>query len=263
VSARTGLPVQQRLTAARDAGRRLLLPYVTGGVTPDWLDQLRACVDAGADAVEIGLPFSDPILDGPTIQQASQRAIDSGATVAGILAQLATVRVDVPLIAMTYLNLVLQTGARDFCARLTAAGVTGLIVPDLPLEEADDLIAAAALEGVEVTLLASPVSSADRLREITAKSAGFVYGVTVMGTTGAREQLAEDSLRLGDQLRSVTDLPVVLGFGISTPQQAARATRHADGVVVASALMRRILDGAPPGEVGAQVALIRAALDTD
>jgi tryptophan synthase alpha chain len=250
-----------RLARARAAGRACLIPYVTGGASPDWLDHLHGYADAGADAIEVGLPFSDPMLDGPTIQQASHRAIEAGATARGILAELARARPAAPVIVMTYLNLVLEDGPPAFCARLAAAGVTGLIVPDLPLEEADALIAAADQAGVEVTLLASPISDAGRLRAITARSRGFVYGVTVMGTTGAREQLAAEGLALGDRLRAVTDLPVVLGFGISTAEQARRAARHADGVVVASALMRRILDGASPAETSAQVRELRAALD--
>ncbi|NAS20219.1 tryptophan synthase subunit alpha [Herbidospora sp. NEAU-GS84] len=255
------MTLEEFLTARRDAGRALLVPYVTGGVAPGWTDVVRAYADAGADAVEIGLPFSDPMLDGVTIQEASDRAIAGGTTVTRILAELAALDVEVPLFAMTYSNLVFQKSAAAFCAALRASGLRGLIVPDSPLEEVGELAGAAAAEGLDLALMAAPSSSPERLREIAARSRGFVYAVTRMGTTGEDGGISAEAARLGRDLTALTDRPVLFGFGVSDPARAAELARHADGVVVASALMRRLLDGAGPRELGEYVASIRRALD--
>jgi tryptophan synthase alpha chain len=254
--------LEEHLRGRRASGRPLLVPYVTAGVTPDWTDVVRAYDAAGADAVEIGLPFSDPMLDGPTIQEASHRALAAGTTVDGALAALATLRVQAPLVAMTYRNLVERRGPAGFCAALREGGLRGLIVPDAPLDEAEELREAASEAAVDLVLLAAPSSPRARLREIAERSRGFVYGVTVMGVTGAREEITATATRLADDLRAVTDRPVLLGFGISTPAQATTLARHADGVVIASALMRRLLDGATPTDLGEDVAALRHALDT-
>jgi tryptophan synthase alpha chain len=162
---------------------KLLMPYITAGVRPDWAAYLTAFAAAGADLIEVGLPFSDPTVDGPTIQQASDAALARGATPASVLAELAAIRVGIPLIASTYANIALRPG---FAGALRAAGVTGLIVPDLPLEE----LAGLSAPGIEVSLLASPATPDDRLAEIGRRSQGFVYAVSVMGTTGERDRLA-------------------------------------------------------------------------
>ena len=242
-----------------------LIPYVTGGITADWTAYLLAYQEAGADAIEVGLPFSDPVLDGVTIQQASDAALARGATVASILADLTAVRgrIRVPLIAMTYANLVFRAGPEAFCARLAAAGVGGLIVPDLPVDEAAGVRQAAADAGIELTLLVAPVTPDDRLAEIAARSRGFVYAVSVMGTTGERDALAGSAAHLAARVKAVTRLPVLVGFGVSTAAQAAAAGRAGDGVVVGAALMRRVLDGATPDELRQDVAALRAALDQE
>jgi tryptophan synthase alpha chain len=232
---------------------KLLMPYITAGVRPDWTDCLTAFTRAGADLIEVGLPFSDPTVDGPTIQEASDAALARGATPASVLAELAAIRVSVPLIASTYANIALRPG---FAAALRAAGVTGLIVPDLPLDE----LAGLSAPGLEVSLLASPVTPDDRLAEIGRRSQGFVYAVSVIGTTGERDRLGPSAAALAARLRQVTDLPVLLGFGISTPGQAAEAAAAADGVIVGAAIMRRILDGDSPAEAGLFVASLRDAI---
>jgi tryptophan synthase alpha chain len=232
---------------------KLLMPYITAGVRPDWTAYLTAFSDAGADLIEVGLPFSDPTVDGPTIQEASDAALARGATPASVLAELAAIGVGIPLIASTYANIALRPGFAD---ALRAAGVTGLIVPDLPLDE----LAGLSAPGLEVSLLASPVTPDTRLAEIGRRSQGFVYAVSVMGTTGERDRLAPSAASLVARVKRVTDLPVLLGFGISTPEQAAEAAVVADGVIIGAAVMRRILDGAGPAEVGAFVASVRAAL---
>jgi tryptophan synthase alpha chain len=257
----SGVAVETALRAARDRGRKLLVPYVTGGLRDDWVSVLEAMVGAGADAVEVGLPFSDPMVDGPTIQEASMRALQRGTTPPSVLHDLRALEPHVPLVIMTYANLVLRAGAKRFASELVAAGVRGAIVPDLPLEESSEWEAEAATEGVETVLLAAPVTPDERLARICERSHGFVYGVNLMGVTGERSMLSASSTVLAKRLKAVTDKPVLMGFGISTPDQAVAAAEHADGVVVASALMRAALDGATPDELGAQVASIRAALD--
>ncbi|MEV0459874.1 tryptophan synthase subunit alpha [Catellatospora methionotrophica] len=256
-----GVAVGPHLRERRNAGRGLLVPYVTGGISADWTDYLRAYADAGADAIEIGLPFSDPMIDGPTVQEASERALHRGATVRGILADLREVRLPVPLIVMTYYHLVAREGHAPFCAALAEAGVRGLIVPDLPLEELGELEQAAAAAEVDLVLVAAPSGSPSRLREVAARSRGFVYAMTAMVTTGERAELPASAGEFAARLKTHGDLPVLLGFGISTPEHAAAGARAADGVVVASALLRRLRGGATPEESGAQVRALRDALD--
>jgi tryptophan synthase alpha chain len=257
----SGVPVEASLRANRDAGRKLLVPYVTGGFGSRWLDVLAAMVSAGADAVEIGIPFSDPVMDGPTIQEASVRALQLGATPLSILAEVSRAQVEVPLIAMTYYNIVFRAGHRRFGHTLVDAGVTGAIIPDVPLEELGEWGPAAEEAGVETVLLAAPVTPDERMAELCTKSKGFVYGVNLMGVTGERAALAESAAVLAKRLKDVTDKPVLMGFGVSTPEQAVEAASVADGVIVASALMRTLLDGGRAEQVGEQVAAIRAALD--
>ena len=217
--------------------------------------------EAGADAIEVGLPFSDPMMDGPTIQEASSRALQRGTTPNSVLGDLRSVDVAVPLIVMTYFNLVLRAGTKRFASELAGAGVGGAIVPDLPLEESGEWEDDAGAQGVETVLLAAPVTPDERLSVLCQRSHGFVYGVNLMGVTGERNSLATSSSVLAKRLKLLTDKPVIMGFGISGPEQAVAAAEHADGVVVASALMRAALDGALPNEVAERVGAIRAALD--
>lgn len=256
------MKLEDFLRARRAAGRSLLVPYVTGRLTPGWTDYLTAYRDAGADAIEIGLPFSDPMLDGTTLQAASDRALARGADVDGILADVAGTRLDVPLVAMTYLNLVLRDGPDEFCASLRRAGFAGLIVPDAPVDEAAALETAAERAGIALVLLAAPSTPPARLHEIVRRTTGFVYAVTLMGATGERRDLTATAARLASDIRRLTDLPTLLGFGISTPEHAAQAAQWADGVVVASSLMRKVLDGATPADLAATVTEIRRALPT-
>ncbi|MGW7537509.1 tryptophan synthase subunit alpha [Amycolatopsis sp. NPDC054798] len=233
--------------------RKILMPYITGGVNPQWTDYLPALAAAGADAIEVGIPFSDPTLDGVTIQEASNVALANGTTPQSVLNALKETTVDVPLIVSTYANLAVRKG---FCAQLKDAGVEGLIVPDLPLEELP-----AIEEEIELALLVSPATPADRAHEIAARSRGFVYAVSSMSTTGERDHLPASATELAARLKNTTDLPVLIGFGISKPAHAAEAARAADGVIVGAAIMRRVLDGAGPEQVGEYVATMRAALD--
>ncbi|MGC4747345.1 tryptophan synthase subunit alpha [Micromonospora sp. DT201] len=253
--------VETRARAAKAAGRKVLVPYVTGGVTENWTDLLRAAVDAGADAIEVGLPFSDPTMDGPVVQQSSHQALSRGATTRQILDEVSRLGLPVPLIAFTYANLVLHGGADRFCAALADAGMDGLIVPDMPVDEVEPVGTAAADTMLDLVLLASPATTPHRRVEIAERSRGFIYAVSVMATTGEQSQLGKAGQQLVTSLRQATDLPVVLGFGISGPQQAAEACGYADGVAVGSALMRRVLDGAGAAELGGFLAQLRKVLD--
>jgi len=255
-----GVAVEPYLRAAREAGRKILVTYMTGGIVADWVRYVEAMADAGADAVEIGIPFSDPVMDGPTIQEASGAALARGVTPASILDDVAGAQVEVPLVAMTYYNLVARAGHIRFARQLAASGVRAAIVADIPLEESAGWEADAGESGVDTVLLAAPVSSDDRLREICRRSHGFVYGVNVMGVTGERSRISTSAEVLAKRLKAITDLPVVMGFGVSTPDQAAAVAACSDGAVVASALMRMVLNGAGPGEVADAVRAFRAAL---
>lgn len=256
-----GVPVESSLRQARDQGRKLLVLYVTGGMRPDWVALLQAMAQAGADAIEVGLPFSDPMMDGPTIQAASLQALRRGTTPTSVLNDVREIAVPVPLVVMTYCNLVLRAGTKRFASELASAGIRGAILPDLPLEESGQWEADAADEGVETVLLAAPVTSDERLALICGRAHGFVYGVNLMGVTGERSDLAGSSAVLGKRLKAATDKPVVMGFGISTPDQARAAAEHSDGAVVASALMRLALEGASVEAVIDRVADFREALD--
>jgi len=253
--------LEAQLRAGRARGRKLLVPYVTGGLGREWPDVIRAVVAAGADAVEVGIPFSDPIMDGRTIQEASQRALEIGATPVGVIDEMATLDVDAPLVVMTYYNLVARLGHERCAQHLRDAGVDGAIVPDLPFDELDGWGDAADAAGVETVLLAAPTTPDDRLRDICQRSHGFVYGVSLMGVTGERDRLAEHAGSMGRRCKAATDKPVLLGVGISTPEQAAQAAADADGVIVGSALVRRLLDGGGPEEAASFVRSLRSALD--
>jgi tryptophan synthase alpha chain len=255
------IDLETHLRARRDAGRKLLVPYVTGGLGDNWLDVLRAVVAAGADAVEVGIPFSDPVMDGPTIQAASQQALEAGTTPASILDSLRNVEVDVPLLVMTYANIVFRAGYERFAHSLAASGVSGAILPDVPLEELDGWAAAAAAEGISTVLLAAPVTPDDRLAVLCRRSQGFVYSVNLMGVTGERASLGASAGILARRLKAITDKPVLAGVGISTPANAVAAAADADGVIVGSALVRRMLDGGPPDEIASIIGDMRAALD--
>ena len=287
--------VETVLGQARAAGRPSLVTYVTAGIRADWTSLLAAMIDAGADAVEIGLPFSDPMLDGPVIQQASETALARGANTTAILAGLRRARPragqdgEVPLIAMSYANHAYHRGIARYCGELAGAGFSGTIIPDLPAGEADEYLAAAAAAGLDATLMVTPATPPAQMRTIARRSRGFLYVMSVMATTGStREHDDERRWALATQALAAQTLaaqapgaaggpegwggrtvgekqdsarPVLIGFGIDTPARAAAAVRHADGVIVASALMRQVLDGAAPADIARTVGDLRAAID--
>jgi tryptophan synthase alpha chain len=239
-----------------------LVPYVTGGLNSDWTDVVQAVAAAGADAIEVGIPFSDPIMDGPVIQEASARALQQGATPGGVVAALGRLDLGVPLAVMTYVNLVARAGFRRFAGWLSAAGIAGTILPDLPLEESGPWREAAATAGVETVMLAAPTTADDRLGPICEASRGFIYAVALMGVTGERADLAASASLIARRLKAVTDKPVPVGVGASTPEQARSGSEGADGVVGGSALVRRLLEGGGPDAAAAFVGELRAALDS-
>jgi tryptophan synthase alpha chain len=255
-------PFEAALRAARADGRKLLVPYVTGGLGTDWCEIVRAVAAAGADAIEIGIPFSDPVMDGPTIQQASDLALRSGTTPQSVLDALRTIDAGVPLAVMTYANIAFHAGWERFASQLRDAHVAAAILPDLPLEEAGEWCAAADTHGIETVLLAAPTAPDERLPRITARSRGFVYAVGLLGVTGARESLAASALVIARRLKLVTDKPVLVGVGIGSPAQAVEVCASADGVVIGSVVVQRMLDGGGPEGVAALVREYRTALDS-
>jgi tryptophan synthase alpha chain len=256
-----GGELERALRGARSSGRKLLVPYITGGLGSDWTDTVRAVAAAGADAIEIGVPFSDPVMDGPTIQTASDRALRAGTTPQSILHELRTLDAGVPLAVMTYANIAYHMGWERFAKELREAGVVAAILPDIPLEEAGPWCAAADDAGVETVMLAAPTAPDERLPRICARARGFVYAVGLLGVTGVRAQLAASAEVIARRLKAVTDVPVLVGVGVGTPAQAVQACRTADGVVVGSAIVQRMLDDAGSEGVAALVSDFRRALD--
>jgi tryptophan synthase alpha chain len=235
--------LERALRARRDGGGRAFVPYVMGGLPGVDADLLRALEGSGADALEVGLPFSDPVMDGGVIQEASRLALEAGATLGGVLGTIKEAGLGIPVAVMTYANPVHRRGFGAFLEDAVAAGVSGAIVPDLPVDEADDWLALADRAGVDAVMLAAPGSSAARLRSIASASRGFVYCVATYGVTGVREELSRTAQALVASIRPLTELPLLVGVGIGTPAQAAAACVFADGVIVGSALVRYLVDG--------------------
>ncbi|MEY2554803.1 MAG: tryptophan synthase alpha chain [Ilumatobacteraceae bacterium] len=251
--------METALRGKRSAGCKLLVPYITGGL-PGWQDAVRALAAAGADAIEIGLPFSDPVMDGPVIQQASQMALEAGATPVSILDECRGLDVDVPLAVMTYYNTIHHAGHERFAHQLIAAGVVAALVPDLPLEESGPWCEAADAAGIETVMFAAPTAPAQRLPRIAARARGFVYSVGLLGVTGERDHLASTAASLARRVKAITDIPVLIGVGVSNADQARQAVQVADGVIMGASVIRRMLDGGPDA-VGDYIAEVRAALD--
>ncbi|OGP82825.1 MAG: tryptophan synthase subunit alpha [Deltaproteobacteria bacterium RBG_13_65_10] len=254
----------------RGAGRRALIPYVTAG-DPSLDVTGRLVIEMarrGADIVELGVPFSDPLADGPTIQRASQRALQGKTTLRGILALVRDLRnhTEIPLVLMTYYNPIFAYGEEDFLTHAREVGVDGVIVPDLPPDEGSTFYDRAAAAGIDAILLVAPTSPQARIRMIAERSRGFLYYVSLTGVTGSRDRLAADLDEKLALIRSLTKKPVAVGFGISTPAQAAAAARLADAVIVGSALIDRWEKAGPDAEgvraIGDFIASLRAAIDT-
>lgn len=251
----------------RQAGRAALMPYLTMGYPElgSALTLVPTLVDAGADLVELGVPFGDPLADGVTIQASSQQALRNGMTLELCLEQAAVLRgqgVLVPLILMGYYNPLLQMGLTAFARCAAQAGIDGVIVPDLPLEEAEGLQNALRGEEIDLIFLLAPTSDEGRVRDVAGKASGFLYLVSVTGVTGARSDLPSELEDLVARVRAATDLPLAVGFGISTPAHAARVARVADGVIVGSALIAAVGRGRDPTQAAHELtASLRSAID--
>jgi len=235
--------LEAALRAVRGRGGRAFVPYVTGGYPGVDAALLRGLEAAGADAVEIGIPHSDPIMDGGVIQEASSEALVRGARPADVLATVREAALGVPVAVMTYVNPVLRRGVDAFLNDAAAAGVAGAIVPDLPVDEAATVQAAAGVRGIDVVLLAAPGTAEARYAAIAAASHGFVYCVATYGVTGVRDALGGAAREVVGAMRPLTDLPLLVGVGIGTPEQSADACSFADGVIVGSALMAALGEG--------------------
>ena len=253
--------LEKELRAGRERGRKLLIPYLMGGMSEDWAQSLAAVVAAGADAVEVGIPFSDPMMDGPVIQEAGLRALTRGTVPQEVLDGIARAEAPVPVAVMTYYNIVFRAGHKRMARSMAAAGVSGAIVVDLPIEEIAPWATEADAAGIDTVLLVAPSSPPDRVERICARARGFVYAVARMGVTGERGDLGTDVVKVVERIRSCTDMPVCVGVGVSTPAQAAEVCEVADGVVVGSALVRRLLEGEGPDGAAAFVGSLRDAID--
>jgi tryptophan synthase alpha chain len=257
----------ERIAAAFASTRRraALMPYLMGGfpTLPDSIRIGESCVQGGADILELGVPYSDPLADGPVIHEAATRALAAGASLGGVLEVARALAPSVPVVLMCYANMVLAPGAGAFVERLSRTGVSGLIVPDLPFEEAAEVLAACDAHGVALVPLVAPTTPPERLAEIGARARGFLYTVSVVGTTGERAALAERFAEVVARARAATAVPVALGFGISTPAQARQAAdAGADGVIVGSRLVRAAGESEDPAAaVGALVAELAAGLE--
>lgn len=241
-----------------------LMPYLMGGF-PTLADSVgigRACVAAGADLLELGVPYSDPLADGPVIHEAATNALAGGANLAGVLDVARDLSAHVPVVLMCYSNMVLAPGAGAFVERLAQTGAAGLIVPDLPYEESEEALAACDANGLALVPLVAPTTPAERFAAIGVRARGFLYTVSVVGTTGERAALSERFAEIVAQAKASTEVPVALGFGISTPEQAVAAARAgADGVIVGSRLVRAAAESEDPaGAVGEVVASLTQAL---
>jgi tryptophan synthase alpha chain len=216
--------------------------------------------DCGADIIELGVPFSDPLADGPTIQKAAQRALDEGVTLSKVIGFVADLRTatQIPIILMTYYNPIFKYGEERFVLDASASGVDGIIVPDLPPEEADNLIKNSRKSGLDTIFLLAPTSTEDRIQKVARTSTGFIYYVPITGITGSKlsPDLSVESHIA--RIRRVTDKPVAVGFGISTPEEAAGISRFADGVIVGSAIVKRVQD--PDGELKNYLLSLRNAI---
>lgn len=234
--------IAQRFEALAGEGRRALIMYLTVGYPEreSALDLVPAIVDAGADMIELGVPFSDPLADGATVQRATQRALQNGVRTAYCLETVRRLRsrgVDTPFLLMGYYNPILQYGVDRFCHDAAQAGVDGLIVPDLPPEEARELHAACKAHGLDLIFFLAPTSTDERIADVAALASGFIYCVSLTGITGARAELPPELPRFLAKVRAATHTPLAVGFGISQPHQARQVAALADGVIVGSALL--------------------------
>jgi tryptophan synthase alpha chain len=250
------------LKDVRSAGRAALVGYLPAGFPSvrTSIELIEALVDSGVDIVEVGLPYSDPVMDGPTIQAAAQQALESGTKTADVLRVVEAAAARVPTLVMTYWNPVERYGVERFANDLAGVGGAGLITPDLIPDEASEWVQAADRHGLDKVFLVAPSSTAQRLGETAQACRGFVYATSVMGVTGARESSSSAAPALVERLRTVTDKPVGVGVGVSTAAQAADVAAYADAVIVGSALVRSVLDAVDDNSAVAALGALTTAL---
>jgi tryptophan synthase alpha chain len=255
--------ISERFRRLREQGRKGFVGFVTAGdpSLERTVDVAREMEGAGVDVLELGVPFSDPLADGPIIQRSSQRALSRGTTLTRVLEAVRQIRKGshLPLVLFSYFNPLLRFGLPALASAAAAAGVDGVLVTDLPPEEAGDWLEVARAAGLDTVFLAAPTSPEQRLRLLAGASRGFVYAISRTGVTGERDALSDDARPLLSRIKALTREPVALGFGISTPEQVAAAASVADAVVVGSALVR-FLEEHPDGDVGGQVRWLRSAI---
>ena len=255
--------LEETFARTRAEGRAALVAYLPAGYpsVQGGIEALVAMVAAGVDVVEVGLPYSDPLMDGPTIQAAVEAALATGTRTADVLATVeAVARTGAATVVMSYWNPVERYGVTRFATELAAAGGAGVITPDLTPEEAGPWLAATADAGVDPVFLVAPSSTDARIARVAEVSRGFVYAASTMGVTGARDQVSDRAESLVARVRSATSLPVCVGLGVSTAAQAAEVASYADGVIVGSAFVRRLLDASSAAEGVAAVAALAAEL---
>jgi tryptophan synthase alpha chain len=255
--------ISERFARLRREGRKAFVAFLTAG-DPSLERTLSAVPEleaAGVDVLELGVPFSDPLADGPVIQRSSQRALERGVTLPKVVETVKKIRArsELPLLLFSYFNPLLQYGLKRLACDAREAGADGVLVTDLPPEEAGEWLEHARPAGLDTVFLAAPTSPDERLRRVAEASRGFVYAVSRTGVTGERASLSEDARPLVERLRALTGEPVALGFGIASPEQARAAAEVADGVVVGSALVR-FLQEQPEGDLGARVRWLKSAM---
>lgn len=242
----------------RAEGRAALLPYLTAGIPSigGSVDMFEVMADAGADGFELGIPYADPLMDGPVIAAAAARALEGGTTVkhAFGIAERTAASTGKPIILMTYTNPVVHYGIDRFAADAASAGAAGLIIADLPVEEAAPFIEASRSAGLGMALFAAPTTTDERLDAIVEAHPSFIYGVASLGVTGERARLSESIANLSSRIRSRSGVPLIAGVGISTPGQAAMAARSVDGVIVGSAIVRRVLEASDTEAAASSIA---------
>jgi tryptophan synthase alpha chain len=242
--------IEKKFRQLKKEGKKAFIPYIMAG-DPS-LEETKSLFtlleDCGADIIELGVPFSDPLADGPVIQRASERALSRGVTLRDVIAVVKDIRAfsDVPIALMTYYNPVFKYGEEDFLADAASYGVDGLIIPDLPPDEAGNIIRKSKEFGLSVIFLLAPTSTPERVKKVVKTSSGFIYYVSITGITGARLMLGgmKESI---EGIRALTDKPVAVGFGVSTPEEAEAVSGLADGVIVGSAIVKKVAESGEKG----------------